>query len=147
MGDQKTGQADNGSLVVRGAEIAPVDRGTGVVTFPYVGKWNTGENAVTSGVTVFEPGMGIPLHSHNVEETVLVLEGEARAVIGDQEYDLVAGDATKAAAGVPHRYTNRGSGQMRIFWAYGGRDVTRTMTESGVTVEHLSAEDRGAVSG
>jgi HTH-type transcriptional regulator, repressor for puuD len=114
-----------------------------VVTYPYAGKWNTDDNVVTSGVTVFQPGTGIPLHTHNVEEVVLVLEGEARAVLGEQEVDLVAGDATRAAAGVPHRFVNRGDGVMRIYWAYGGRHVTRTICETGVTVEHLSPEDRG----
>ena len=132
---------------MRPGEVEVVDRGTGVRTLPYVGKWNTSDNVVTSGVTVFDPGTGIPLHTHNVEETVLVLEGEARAVVGDEEYELVAGDATRAPAGVPHRYANSGSGQMRIFWAYGGRHVTRTICETGVTVEHLSPEDRGAVRG
>jgi succinate-semialdehyde dehydrogenase/glutarate-semialdehyde dehydrogenase len=33
---------------------------------------------------------------------------------------------------------------MRIYWVYGGRYVTRTIVATGVTVEHLSAEDRGA---
>ena len=33
---------------------------------------------------------------------------------------------------------------MRIYWVYGGRDVTRTFCATGVTVEHLSAQDRGA---
>jgi hypothetical protein len=31
---------------------------------------------------------------------------------------------------------------MRFLWTYGGAHVTRTYTETGQTVEHLSAEDR-----
>src|SRR3712207_3210722 len=98
-----------------------------------------------TGMTVFSPGTGIPLHSHNVEETVLVFEGEATAVIGDDEFDLVAGQATWAPAGVPHCFRNRGEGSMTIYWVYGGRDVTRTVTATGETFEHLSDADRGAV--
>ena len=33
-----------------------------------VGKWNAETNKVTTGITVFGPGTGIPLHTHNVEE-------------------------------------------------------------------------------
>jgi len=125
-------------------QLERVDRGTGVVTIPLVGKWNTEGNKVTTGTTSFQPGTGLPLHTHNVEETVIILEGEATAEIGDQSYDLVVGDVTWVPSGIPHRFANRGASQMRIYWVYGGRYVTRTIVATGVTVEHLSAEDRGA---
>lgn len=32
---------------------------------------------------------------------------------------------------------------MRIYWVYGGRDVTRTITATGEPFEHLSTKDRG----
>ena len=131
-------------LVLRYAEIEPFDRGTGVRTLPYVGKWNTEANQVTTGITEFPAGAGIPLHTHNVEEAVLVLEGQATAVLGEHSVDLDAGDATWAPAGVPHRFVNRGPGPMRIYWVYGGRNVTRTICATGETVEHLSERDRGA---
>lgn len=47
-------------------------------------------------------------------------------------------------AGVAHCFLNRGTGEMTIYWVYGGRDVTRTVTATGQTFEHLSASDRGA---
>ena len=131
------------SLLIRPDEVEPFDRGNGVATIPYVGKWNCEINRVTTGQTQFAPGTGLPLHSHNVEESVLVLEGEAVAEIGDARFDLVAGDATWVPAGVPHRFLNRGAGRMSIYWVYGGRDVTRTITATGETFEHLSEAARG----
>jgi 3-isopropylmalate dehydrogenase len=142
-----SGSADAASdapLVLRYAEIEPFDRGTGVRTLPYVGKWNADQNKVTTGVTEFPAGAGIPLHTHNVEESVFILEGQATAVIGEDSFDLEPGDATWAPAGVPHRFANRGTGPMRIYWVYGGREVTRTICATGETVEHLSEQDRGA---
>ena len=131
-------------MVLRAAEIEPFDRGTGVSTLPFVGKWNAEGNTVTTGITTFAPGTQIPLHTHNVEETVLVLEGQATAVIGEARYDLEVNDATWVPRAVPHCFINRGAGRMRIYWVYGGRYVTRTICATGKTVEHLSAEDRGA---
>lgn len=145
MTDQAAQSTTSDPLLIRQADIAPFDRGTGVITLPYVGKWNAEGNKVTTGSTIFAPGTAIPLHTHNVEETVLVLMGEATAEIGDESYDLVAGDATWAPAGVPHRFINRGEGEMRIYWVYGGRAVTRTICATGETFEHLSEQDRGAV--
>lgn len=131
-------------LVLRAADIEPFDRGTGVVTLPFVGKWNGQDNCLTTGITAFAAGTAIPLHTHNVEETVLVLEGEATAIIGDDRYDLLPDDATWIPPNVPHSFMNRGTGEMRIYWVYGGHNVTRTNCQTGKTVEHLSPEDRGA---
>jgi HTH-type transcriptional regulator, repressor for puuD len=65
-------------------------------------------------------------------------------VVGQDSFELEAGDATWVPAGVPHRFANRGQGPMRIYWVYGGREVTRTIVATGETVEHLSEADRGA---
>lgn len=130
------------SLVLRQAELDPVERGGGVRTYPFVGKWNCAANSVTSGITAFPPGGAIALHTHNVEETVLILDGEATAQIGEQTHELGPGDSTWVPADMPHRFVNRGPGEMRIFWVYGGRDVTRTICATGETVEHLSEADR-----
>ena len=72
------------------------------------------------------------------------LSREANAVIGENEYQLEAEDVTWVPSGVPHCFINRGQGQMRIYWVYGGRDVTRTIVATGETFEHLSEQDRGA---
>ncbi|MFE6945701.1 cupin domain-containing protein [Streptomyces chartreusis] len=131
------------ALLIHPDEVARFDRGGGVATIPYVGRWNSYRATVTTGQTVFQPGTGLPLHSHNVEESVLILEGEATAEIAGEFFDLETGQATWVPSGVPHRFFNRGQGAMRIYWVYGGRDVTRTITATGETFEHLSTHDRG----
>ncbi|RSO06221.1 cupin domain-containing protein [Streptomyces sp. WAC 05379] len=131
------------ALLLHPDDVARFDRGGGVATNAYVGRWNSDRATVTTGQTVFQPGTGLPLHSHNVEESVLILEGEATAEIAGEFFDLETGQATWVPAGVPHRFFNRGQGVMRIYWVYGGRDVTRTITATGETFEHLSTHDRG----
>jgi quercetin dioxygenase-like cupin family protein len=131
------------NLLIDPDTVKPFDRGNGVVTIPYVGVWNCETNKVTTGQTQFAVGTGLPSHSHNVEESVLILEGLATAQIGDDTFDLVAGQATWVPEGVPHRFLNRGDSLMRIYWVYGGRHVTRTITATGETFEHLSPDDKG----
>ncbi|MEU4392974.1 cupin domain-containing protein [Kribbella sp. NPDC023855] len=133
------------SLLINPDRVTPFDRGNGVVTIPYVGRWNADDNVITTGQTIFAPGTGLPVHSHNVEESVLILEGEAIAEIDGERFDLLVGEATWVPAGTPHRFLNRGEGQLRIYWVYGGRDVTRTITATGETFEHLSDNDRGGL--
>ena len=132
----------DGSMILRPGEIGLVERGAGVKTTPLVGRWNTQRGGLTTGVTAFEPGTAIALHSHNVEETVMVLEGEATVVVGEESHDLSAGDVTWVPAGVVHFFRNRGQGPMRIYWVYASRDVTRTLAATDETFEHLSEQDR-----
>jgi quercetin dioxygenase-like cupin family protein len=128
-------------FIIHLSDVPSIARGEGVSTRPLVGKWNTLAAHLTTGVTAFAPGTVIPLHTHNVEETVMLLEGEATAVIDGTPYQLVAGDVTWVPAGVPHHFLNRGQGPMRIYWVYDGRDVLRTLVETGETFEHLSEQD------
>jgi quercetin dioxygenase-like cupin family protein len=134
-------------LILRPHEIPVIDRGAGVKTTPLVGKWNAPGHDLTTGMTRFDPGTAIPLHTHNVEETVMLLEGRALVVIGDTTYELEAGEVTWVPADVPHFFQNRGDGPMRIYWVYKGQAVTRTITATGQTFEHLSEADRNLATG
>src|SRR3712207_8419482 len=45
-----------------------------------------GSTSLTIGLSTFQPGSVIPLHTHNVEEAITILEGEAVAIIDGQEH-------------------------------------------------------------
>ena len=51
------------AMVLHPETIERFDRGTGVQTIPLIGKWNAEDNKVTTGITIFGPGTGIPLHT------------------------------------------------------------------------------------
>jgi quercetin dioxygenase-like cupin family protein len=137
-------QMSNTACVIRFDEATPVDRGRGVKTTPLVGKWS-GSTSLTNGTTSFEPGAAIALHYHNCDESVVVLEGEARCEIDGKVYPMRALDTTFIPAGVPHRFWNESNQPMRILWTYASAEVTRTFVETGETVPHLSAADRAVV--
>ena len=118
-----------------------VDRGNGAVTFPMVGK-SDGAQAFSAGVTSFQPGVDVPLHSHNVEEMVIILEGEGVCELDGVVSLVKAWDTTYVPAGVVHCFRNTSDSQMSIMWVYGSIDVTRTFASTGETVPHLSDADR-----
>lgn len=127
--------------VLKFDELPRVDRGGGVETVPLAGRRQGAQN-ISTGITRFPAGASIPLHTHNVEEAVTLLEGEGTAEIDGKLVPVKPWDTTYVPAGVPHRFINSGSGRMSILWVYGGTYVTRTFVETGETVEQLSESDR-----
>ena len=128
------------AAVLRPSDLPTHDRGGGASTTPLVGP-SVGAAAFINGITSFAPGTAIPFHSHNCEESVMLLEGEAMLDIdGQPSVRLQPLDTTWLPANLSHRFRNLSDTQpMKIFWIYARLDATRTLTESGVT-NFVSAE-------
>ena len=59
------------------------------------------------------PGSGPRLHAHPYQEIFVVQEGSATFVIGDETLELHGGQIAVVPAGVPHKFTNPGTGRLR----------------------------------
>jgi quercetin dioxygenase-like cupin family protein len=57
---------------------------------------------------VMEPGGGMPNHTNTVEHEQYVLRGHATIGIGDETFEVQAGNAVFIPEGVPHWYQNIG---------------------------------------
>ncbi len=121
-------------------EQTPVSRGNGAVSYPLVGG-KDGTEAFTAGISQFPPGLEVPLHSHNVEEMVTVLEGAGECEIDGVTRPVGQFDTTLIPGGVVHCFRNTGNAPMKIMWVYASASVTRTFASTGETVEHLSGSD------
>ncbi len=57
---------------------------------------------------VMQPGGGMPKHTNQVEHEQYVLRGRALVGLGNETYEVKAGDVLLIPAGVPHWYKNIG---------------------------------------
>jgi quercetin dioxygenase-like cupin family protein len=120
------------------------ERGRGAKTIPLVTP-HIGARGFLNGMTIFKPGAAIPLHTHNCEESVLLLEGHAIAEIDGQRHEIKAGDISWIPEGVPHRFVNASQTEgMKILWIYARSDATRTLVETGDTRPVLAEHTRPA---
>lgn len=134
------------ATIIKFDEIDVLDRGGAVQTWPLItGETTNQTNDLATGISIYPVGSGAPLHSHNCDEQVLILEGEgfvevheASGVIREQ---LTKDDTAYVKKDVFHRYQNTGDAPMRILWIYPTAFVTRTFADTGETVEHLTPED------
>lgn len=130
------------AAVLRPSEIKSHDRGGGASTTPLVGP-SVGAQAFINGITSFAPGTQIPFHSHNCEESVMLLEGDAMLdIAGQPSVHLQPLDTTWLPANLSHRFRNLSDTQpMKILWIYARLDATRTITATGAT-NFVSAEHK-----
>ena len=126
--------------ILRIDSLPVVDRGNGIQTIPLVTK-ELGSEHLTTGITRFPVGAKVPMHSHNCDEQVTILEGEAEAELDGARHRLQAYDTTLVPANKPHRFVNVGISPLAILWIYTSTEVTRTFAETGETVAHLSERD------
>lgn len=126
-------QTDSDFAILRPDQIAAHDRGGGARTTPLVMP-SIGASSFINGMTEFSGGAEIPFHSHNCEESVVLLEGHAYLDIAGQVHELKPFDTTFIPPNVPHRFRNMSATQpMRILWIYASPSATRTLVETGET--------------
>lgn len=128
------------AAVLRPSLLPRHDRGGGASTTPLVGP-SCGASSFINGITAFAPATQIPFHSHNCEESVMLLEGDAMLDIeGQESVRLQPLDTTWLPPNLPHRFRNLSDTQpMKILWIYARTDATRTLTATGQT-NFVSAE-------
>lgn len=135
----KSNTSERKAVVLRPSALPVHERGGGARTTALVTA-SIGASAFINGITTFEPGSAIPFHSHNCEESVMLLEGDAMLDMEGQEVRLQPLDTTWIPPNVSHRFRNLSETQpMKIFWIYARVDATRTITETGQT-HFVSAE-------
>lgn len=127
------------AIVLQPETLAVHERGGGARTTPLVTK-AVGTQSFITGYTAFDAGVEIPFHSHNCEESVVLMEGHAILDIDGLEYQLKPHDVTYIPPNVPHRFRNLSKTEpMKILWIYANTRATRTLIATGAT-NPVSAE-------
>jgi quercetin dioxygenase-like cupin family protein len=95
------------------------------------------------------PGDSTPAHLHeNEDEHILVVEGTARVLYGDQTFDATAGTMVSLARGIPHAWGNPTDTPIRLMITArpgGVEEVLRLIATSGDQLDLLALSNKYAV--
>lgn len=98
-----------------------------------------GATFLLSGFTTIPPNQGIPMHHHNCDETVLVVEGSAIVETDEGAFTAMAGDVVWQAAGTAQRFVNASNEHsLKIYWTYASSKATRTLVKNGESAPILT---------
>ena len=67
-----------------------------------------------------DPGAAVPLHVHQVEETVVMFEGRIWVQLGDERRVIGPNDTVIIPAFMPHAWGTEGTEAARMMWVYSG---------------------------
>jgi len=121
------------STILRESDLPTINRVGGAFTTQMVTP-KCGAESFLNGFTNIPPSAAIPLHYHNCEESVLIVQGNATVEVDSEQFSASSGDVTWLPAKVPHRFINSSASEsLRIFWTYASITATRTLLDSGET--------------
>lgn len=85
----------------------------------------------SDSLTYFEIDVGkrIGAHTHDAAETVVLIEGAARAMVDAEERSIFSGDVVHVPAGATHDVVNVGDATLRLLGFFGKPEVTTTFEQ------------------
>jgi len=82
-----------------------------------------GSGAITLGELIMKPGTELPIHTHRIEEAIVITKGEATAMLGEETHTLGPGDVILAPAGIKHMVANRSNKPMGFLFFFPAVEV------------------------
>ena len=82
-----------------------------------------GAGAITIGEAIMEPSAELPLHTHFIEEAMVITKGTIEVILGNETSTLKAGDVILAPAGVKHIMKNRSKENAEFLFFYPAVEV------------------------
>ena len=93
-----------------------------------IGKHMGAEN-ITMGEITIGPGGEIPLHTHSVEDCILLRQGAGEVHVEGEVYKVVAPMTVLVKPGAKHKVLNTGSEPIRIIFGFPTANVDRNLVD------------------
>ena len=96
----------------------------GIFQIHYIDKC-TGSGGVSMGSVTLKPGTMLNIHTHKVEDAMVIIEGKGLFFLDGEEHSIEKGMAVVAPAGVPHGLKNDGTTDLKLVYTWPAVEVDR----------------------
>ena len=112
--------------VIRSADVEFQQRSPGVKVRQLINQ-EKGAGAVTLGEGILSPGSSLVLHTHKIEEAIIIAEGTATLTCGKETQTLEVGDAILAPAGEAHLLANHSQKPVKFIFFFPAINTQREL--------------------
>lgn len=91
-----------------------------------------GCEGICGGYALFQPGKSLPCHTHDYDESISIIVGEAVCQVAGAEYLLSGCGTALVPRGRPHRFVNRSDRPMAMIWVYAGDKPDRVIVDQSL---------------
>lgn len=102
-----------------------------------------GAQGICGGYGEFQPGTGLPCHTHRYDESITIVAGRATCQVAGRFYSLADYDTSMVPTGLPHRFVNETNEPMSMIWVYAGDEPERTLVDPGCCLGALCTPSSG----
>ena len=103
--------------VIRSSDVEFKQRTPGIKVRHLINQ-EKGSGAITLGEGILSPGSSLELHTHKIEEAIIIAEGTATLICDNDTQTLEAGDAILAPAGEAHLLANHSQKPMKFIFFF-----------------------------
>ena len=94
---------------------------------------DSGSENLRVGTAIFRPGAGLPCHTHDFDESITILSGEATIYVDGRRTRMRARDTAFVPEGSPHRFTNDDPTEpMAMLWVYAAGSTDRNIVDASL---------------
>ncbi|MFQ6110595.1 MAG: cupin domain-containing protein [Nitrospinota bacterium] len=111
-------------VIINNDEVEIKELYPGVYQRPIISR-ATGSAAITMGEVEIRPGCKIPLHTHKVEDVILLREGSGEILLGDETHSIRENMSILVPAGLKHEVRNTGEVPLKIIFGFPAIEVER----------------------
>jgi putative monooxygenase len=90
-----------------------------------------GAVGICGGYGRFLPGASLPCHTHDFDESITIVKGDADCLVEGKKYELSGCDTAFIPKGLPHRFLNNSKEEMAMVWVYAGNEPDRKIVDAG----------------
>lgn len=103
--------------VIRSSDVEFQQRSPGIQVRHLINQ-EKGAGAITLGEGILSPGSSLDLHTHKIEEAIIIAEGTATLICGNETQTLEAGDAILAPAAEAHLLANHSQKPVKFIFFF-----------------------------
>ncbi len=111
-------------MIIKKEKAIQREISSGIFQIHYIDKYS-GSGGISMGVVTLQAGTALKIHTHKVEDAMVIVEGKGTFILAGEEQPIEEGMAVVAPAGMMHGLRNTSDAPLKIAYAWPSVEVEK----------------------